>query len=372
MVVSKVIAFIKKEIVFCVAFVCAIVSSFFVPISKAYLDYIDWNTLFILFSLMAVVASFRKYSLFNALGSALCSVVHSLRSLSAILILLCFFTSMLITNDVALLTFVTFAVSLLAPSAPAWCVMYVVVLQTIAANTGSMLTPLGNPQNLFLYSKFDISIFAFMKILLPYTLLALALLLLALLVIPNTVVKKGSASARRNIDKKKIFFAMLLFILCLLSVVRLVPKSVVALIVASYLFVFDRDVLKSVDYMLLLTFSAFFIFTGNMSNISSIKKALETVVKGHELLSSVLASQIISNVPATLLLYPFSDNSQKLLIGVNIGGLGTLVASLASLISYKIYNANISANGKSNYMLVFTLMNVAFLALLLLLASILR
>lgn len=365
-------SFIKKEIVFCVAFVCALASSFFVPVSKAYVGYIDWNTLFILFSLMAVVSSFRKYSLFNALGSALCSVVRSLRTLSAVLVLLCFFTSMFITNDVALLTFVPFSLMLLTPLAPSWCVMYVVALQTIAANTGSMLTPLGNPQNLFLYSKLNISIWAFIKLLLPYTLLSLALLLVSMLVIPRTKISVPTSSGRRNLNKKKIFFSTVLFALCLLSVVRIIPKSVVAAIVAVCLFITDRDVLKSVDYMLLLTFSAFFVFTGNMSNISSIKEALEKVVSGNELISAVLSSQVISNVPATLLLYPFSLHTKSLLVGVNIGGLGTLVASLASLISYKIYNANISANGKSNYMLVFTLMNVAFLALLLLLARILQ
>ena len=368
---KRVFTFIKREAVFSVAFLCALVSAFFVRPDLKYADYIDFGTLFILFSLMAVVASLRKYGLFDAFAARLCSAVNSLRMLSALLVALCFFSSMVITNDVALLTFVPFALLLLS-TAPSNVKMLVVILQTVAANTGSMLFPIGNPQNLYLFSKMNCTVFDFMCILLPYTIASAVLLAVALLFVPNTKINVAAVckGGSHRLSYLRIIPVLVLFVLCLLSVMRVVPKSICALATGGFFIITDRNVLRRVDYMLLLTFSAFFVFTGNLSRIEPIRMALENAVQGNEILSAVFSSQIISNVPSALLLSPFAESIPRLLVGVNVGGLGTLVASLASLISYKIYSEDKNNQPKKSYLGWFSVINIVFLAILLLLSAI--
>ena len=380
---KSIFSFIKKEIVFCVAALCAAVSAFFVHPSKAYVSYIDWNTLFILFALMGVVGAFRSCGIFNRMGASLCKRFHTERGLCSVMVALCFFSSMLLTNDVALLTFVPFAITLLSHVTDGKTILYTVVLQTLAANCGSMLTPLGNPQNLFLFQQMSAGLTDFVKVTFPYTALSAAFLFFALLKIPSrTILVKAHSStsktsqesedntdnktdekknvSRKSLLAKEIIFA-LLFIYCILCVLRLLPKWSAAILVFIMLLVFDRKSLLNIDYMLLLTFCAFFIFTGNIASLEGIKEALTSRVQGHEFLTSVLVSQVISNVPATLLLFPFTQNTSALLAGVNAGGMGTLVASLASLISYKIYSASrqkLSLPSQVKYLGVFTVMNL--------------
>ncbi|MBP5252132.1 MAG: citrate transporter [Treponema sp.] len=392
---NRIINFLKKEIVFCAAFMCALVSAFFVPPSAEYFSYIDRDTLFILFALMAVIQALKSCGVFSSLASAMCRYFHTVRSLSAALVFLSFFTAMLITNDVALITFVPFAIALLTPVASPFMVMYTVVLQTVAANTGSMLTPLGNPQNLFLFGQMGISLFDFIKIVSPYTLTSFLILAAGVCVIPKKAIvvqpeifsntadddpaeKKLEKNAERASVKKsaahnpaagcrvkKIIYA-LLFALCILSVLRIVPKWCAAVCVLAVIFAADKKILLSVDYMLLLTFTAFFIFTGNIAKIESVRLVLQEIVRGNEFLSAVVSSQVISNVPAALLLFPFSGSMNELLVGVNAGGLGTLVASLASLISFKIFSAGPKEKRSSTamYLGVFTLCNIAVLLVL--------
>ncbi|MBP5463807.1 MAG: anion permease, partial [Treponema sp.] len=364
---QRIFAFIRREAVFCIAALCALVSAFFVPPSAAYLAYIDWDTLFILFSLMAVIAALRDCGVFDRMAYVLCGHIHQLRLLCAVLILLCFCTSMLITNDVALLTFVPFTLALLGAAASGRVVLRTVVLETVAANMGSMLTPLGNPQNLFLFSKMGIGIGRFMLIILPYSVVSLGLLCLSLRLIPRTHLSvtgipsspaepapqaavpagRGTADAGMPDDGKgpedadaqgtsrtgggkpqrvlvsrsvQLVVYAALFVLCLLCVLRLVPKWIAAVAVSCILLLLNRKVLKSVDYMLLLTFAAFFVFTGNMAALPSVRTFLENAVSGHEFAVSLLCSQVISNVPATLLLYPFAQDLSPLLVGVNVGG----------------------------------------------------
>ena len=380
----RILSFIRREIVFCIAAACALISAFFVPPSRAYISYIDWDTLFILFALMSVIAALRDCGVFDMMAYVLCGHIHKSRILCAVLIMLCFFTSMLITNDVALLTFVPFSLALLGTATSGSVVMLTVVLETVAANTGSMLTPLGNPQNLFLFSKMGISLGHFMFIILIYSAISFALLFISLRFIPDmhlsvagvfvpedvnaSVKEKGTGGQKVRLPKHthEVIYAAL-FVLCLLCVLRIVPKWIAAAAVFTVLVILNRNVLKSVDYMLLLTFSAFFIFTGNIAEIPSIRIFLEEAVSGHELIVSVLCSQVISNVPATLLLYPFAKDTQSLLVGVNVGGLGTLVASLASLISFKLYSGarkKIPLPSAGRYMAVFTLANLLFLIIL--------
>ena len=390
----RIIAFIRREAVFCIAALCAAASSFFVPPSMAYLSYIDWDTLFILFALMAVIAAFRACGLFDRVAFMLCSHIHRARILSGVLVLLCFFTSMLITNDVALLTFVPFSLALLGTTAGGRPVLLTVVLETVAANMGSMLTPLGNPQNLFLFSKMGAGIGEFVMIILPYCAASLVLLLLSLLLVRDEhlspakspvqavpvqaaggaggagepVPAAGKRPLRERVPGRvQLAIYAALFGLCLLCVLRLVPKFVAAVSVLAVLLVLNRKVLASVDYMLLLTFTAFFIFTGNIAEIHSVRAFLESAVSGHEFAVSVLCSQVISNVPSALLLYPFSGDVRALLAGVNIGGLGTLVASLASLISFKLYSGargRLPLPSAAVYLAAFSAMNAVFLIVL--------
>ncbi len=358
---QKIFIWCKKEIVFCVTFLFALISTFFVKPDAKYVSYIDFGTLLTLFSLMAVVAGWRRTGLFNTLGNIVCRKVHGQRGLCLTLVLLCFFTSMIITNDVALLTFVPFAVVLLSKTS-GFLLLYTIALQTLAANLGSMITPIGNPQNIFLFSKMQLGTVQFMKILFPYTLLSLVLLILSTLIIKNEKIQieqQKIETADSDCTRKNILYTAL-FILCLLSVVNVIPKWVAAVLVALCVLVSDRKIFFNIDFMLLLSFTAFFIFTGNIARLESVDSFLKRITGANEFAVSLAFSQVISNVPATLLLHPFVQDTKEFLLGVDIGGLGTPVASLASLISLKLYTQE--KGGTAKFLAVFTLMNIIFLA----------
>ena len=360
---QKIFIWCKKEIVFCVTFLLALISTFIVKPDAKYISYIDFGTLLTLFSLMAVVAGWRRTGLFNALGKTVCRKVHGQRALCLTLVLLCFFTSMIITNDVALLTFVPFAVVLLSKT-DSFVLLYTVVLQTLAANLGSMITPIGNPQNIFLFSKMQLGTVQFMKILFPYTLLSLVLLIFSTLIIKNEKIqieRQENETSKSGCKGKNILYTTL-FVLCLLSVVNVIPKWTATVLVALCVLFSDRKIFCNIDFMLLLTFTAFFIFTGNIARLESVDSFLKRITGGNEFAVSLAFSQVISNVPATLLLHPFAQDTKELLLGVDIGGLGTPVASLASLISLKLYTQEKAETAK--FLAVFTLMNIIFLAAL--------
>ena len=360
---QKIFSWCKKEIIFCITFLFALVSMLFVKPDAKYISYIDFGTLLTLFSLMAVVSGWRRTGLFGTLGNIVCRKVHGQRGLCLTLVLLCFFSSMIITNDVALLTFVPFAVVLLSKTS-GFLLLYIVVLQTLAANLGSMITPIGNPQNIFLFSKMQLGTIQFMKIIFPYTLLSLVLLIFSTLIIKNEemqIERQEVETGGSGFTGKNILYTAL-FILCLVSVVNVIPKWAAAVLVALCVFISDRKIFCNIDFMLLLTFTAFFIFTGNIARLESVDSFLKRITGTNEFAVRLAFSQVISNVPATLLLYPFAQNTKELLLGVDIGGLGTPVASLASLISLKLYTQE--KGGTAKFLAVFTLMNIIFLAAL--------
>lgn len=389
---TKVKDFFKKETVCCIAFLLAVISMCFVVPSKNYISYIDFRVLALLFCLMAVVRGFSSIGVFTRLGTMLLTHVHSLRMLSALFIFLCFFFSMLITNDVALITFVPFTILVLSMVEQKKFLIPVIVLETIAANLGSMLTPLGNPQNLYLYTISGLSIGAFVRIMLPYSFVSAILLLIFILFLPKDTVSTATAAntanstntvtasntsnviceavkARKN---PRILFTayLILFLLCLLTVLHILPYQIMFLLVLTGFLLLDYRVLKDVDYFLLLTFLCFFIFIGNMKQISLVHELISKLLVHHEVLMGIGASQIISNVPAAILLSGFTDDYSALLIGVNLGGLGTLIASLASLISFKFYT-NSNGNDTRRFLGIFTLYNVIFLGVLFVLSLIL-
>ena len=367
----KIKQFVKQEIVLCVAAVLAVLSMFFVPPDAAYIGYIDLRTLAILFSLMTVMAGLRRQGVFDRLGRTLLAQTGSTLQLVLVLVGLCFFGSMVITNDVSLLTFVPFTfvvLSGLAPDARRALTVPVVCMQTIAANLGSMLTPIGNPQNLYLYGKSGMNIAAFISLMLPYTVLSLLLLVLW-----AGALCRGQASAcscahlqqpDAAADRKIVLLDAALFVVCLLAVIRVLPYGVAFAAVLLCTLFTDRSTLRCVDYSLLLTFVAFFIFIGNLGRVQAFSDWLQAILTGREVPVAVLASQVTSNVPAALLLSGFTEKTSALIIGTNLGGLGTLIASMASLISYRQIARELPEE-KGRYFKLFTLSNLVFLAILL-------
>jgi len=355
--------FFKKEPVLCIAALAAIISCFFVPPDGEYIGYIDFKTLTLLYCLMAAVAGLTKAGVFTALAHSLCSRTHSARKLGIILVLLCFFSSMLITNDVALLTFVPFAVTVLGLAGEKRKVLAVVVMQTVAANLGSMLTPPGNPQNIHLFSYYNMSLGQFLSATAPVCLASLVILVIML-----QGLKKGDVvvnfGEHPGLDKRLFAVSAALFALSLLVVLRVMAWYVLLPVFVIVMFIFDRKLLLKADFMLLLTFVCFFIFVGNMGRIEAVRSTLSSLVQGRELIVGALCSQVISNVPAAVLLSGFTENGRELLLGVNIGGLGTPVASLASLISLKLFSRVEGAN-TGRFMGAFLIVNFGLLAVLL-------
>ena len=367
---EKIIRFFKQETVLCAAFALAIVSMFFVPPDKGYIGYVDFRTLAILFCLMSVMAGLQKSGVFQCVAQAFLVRVRKAWQLVLILVLLCFFSSMLVTNDVALITFVPFTLVVLGMVGPEFknrLLIPVVVLQTIAANLGSMLTPIGNPQNLYLYGKAGLSLGAFVLLMLPYAAAALVLIVLWSLAqsraCPGTVQVSFGEKAGLVGNRVQLAVYGVLFALDLLAVARVVPCGVTLGVTVLALLAADRGVFSRVDYSLLLTFVGFFIFIGNIGRLPAFSRMLQQAVSGHEILAGVAASQVISNVPAALLLSGFTENLPALIIGVNLGGLGTLIASMASLISYKLI-AREESQAKGMYFRYFTAANVCFLVIL--------
>ena len=359
---AKIRSFLRREPVFFIAALAALLSCFFVPPDSGYGKYLDFRTLSLLYCLMTVVAGLRQAGLFSHLAHLLCRKAGSLRSMAVLLVLLSFFSSMLITNDVALLTFVPFAVVVLGMAGQQKALIYVVVLQTVAANLGSMLTPVGNPQNLYLYSYYELGIGAFLRITFPIWALSLVLLLAACLLLPA---KRLSVflGEEPGMDRKGLLGYLALFAVCLLTVLRLLPWPGMLGAVLLALLLWDRKMLGQADFMLLLTFVAFFIFAGNLARLDAVDRLLRNLLQGREYAVALLSSQIISNVPAALLLSGFTENAQALLLGVDIGGLGTPIASLASLISLKLYSHAEHAH-TGRFLLVFSAGNILLLGLL--------
>ena len=367
-IAHKLFLFVKNETVLSVAAILAVISSFFVKPDMNYLEYIDFRTLALLFCLMAVMAGLQKTGVFSMLAEGMLKRVHGVKSLMFILVMLCFFFSMLITNDVALITFVPFTFTVLNivdKNVKDRLIIPVVVMQTIAANLGSMLTPVGNPQNLYLQGISGLGVGEFITLMLPYAAISFVLLSLWIFVRREKGRIKINFTESVHIgDKKKIIVYLIAFIVCLLTVARVLDYKITLLIVIALVSAADYKIFAKVDYTLLLTFIAFFVFIGNMGRIPVFEEYLKSVIDGRECVTGVLSSQLISNVPAALLLSGFTDNFKELIIGVNLGGLGTLIASMASLISFKLLGReNKSLRGR--YLVYFTVSNVLFLAVLL-------
>lgn len=365
---KRIYNYLKKDAVLTISWVLAIISMLFIkPDKEAYAGYIDWRSLGILWSLMIITKGYMQNGIFEKIGHALLARTRKMWQLIAVLVGLNFFSSMIITNDVSLITFVPFAIMMLKQCGRQELMIPVVVLQTIAANLGSMLTPIGNPQNLYLYGLAGTGIGEFIMWLLPYTIASALLLVISILLIKNKneiiCIEDTDSEAAHNTSVPRVMAYSVLFVLALLVVARVLTWYILAAVVLITVLLLEKNVLAKADYALLLTFIGFFIFTGNMGRVEPVAHFLAGIVNGWELEAGIITSQCISNVPAALLLSEFTDNIKNLAIGVNIGGLGTLIASMASLISYKLY-ANEVPEKKEKYFAVFTVYNIIFLVVL--------
>lgn len=356
-----------------IALLLAILSAFIVHPDKQYIHYIDTRVLGLLFCLMVTVKGFQRIGVFDRAARTLLQRTGKSRTLVRLLIVICFFSSMFITNDVSLITFVPFTILVLRKCNLTQHMIYTIVMQTIAANLGSMLTPLGNPQNLYLYGISGLRLTEFLAITAPITIVALLLILATTLTIPNIPISisaqafadtnaSGSATVHRRTES---VCYVVLFVIDLIVVFRLIPWWIAFIITILLVLLIKRgDLFRHVDYALLLSFVGFFIFVGNIGRIPMISQAIDCLINGREILVSAIFSQFMSNVPAAILLSRFTTDIKALIIGTNIGGLGTLIASMASLISYKIY-VETPGSYKGIYVRVFTLYNVIGLLLLL-------
>lgn len=348
---SSFIEFLKKECVLVIAVTLAILSSF---ISIPKLSYIDFNVLILLFNLMVVVTAFKELKVLDSIAIGLLKKCNTYTSISLALVFITFISSMIVTNDVALITFVPLSI-VIARKANI-NVLKIVIFQTLAANLGSSFTPMGNPQNLFIYSFYNLSPIDFFKITLP--IVVLAVLFLVLLVFKDKKMNLSLDLEDVKIDNKRdVYLFGGLFLIILLSVFHVIDYKVTFLITIVMVLILNKKLFSQVDYSLLITFIGFFIFVGNISTMDVVKNFMEGILNSPKstFLASVLSSQVISNVPATMLLSGFTDHFKELLLGVNIGGMGTLIASLASVISYKIYASEF---GNDNYMKSFTFYNI--------------
>lgn len=357
-----IIRFLKKNTVFCVATVAALVTCFFVPPDAGYAGYFDWRTLSCLFLTLAVVCALRNIKFFTILARRLVLLSGNLRGLFLLLIAITFLGSMLIANDMALITFLPLGYFALSVAGKEKHMAYLFILQNISANLGGMLTPFGNPQNLYLYSYFNIPTGEFCSIMLPPFLLAIGLL--GLCCVPVRADKLTiTDSFNEPLNKPRTALYLCLFALSLLIVFRIVPYPVGLLLISAVLLFADREALLMVDYGLLGTFFFFFIFAGNLARINAVHTALSGLLEKDTLLVSVLSCQGISNVPTAILLSRFTEDYRALLLGVNIGGTGTLIASLASLITFSEFRILYPGHTKQ-YFWMFTGINAAFLVIM--------
>lgn len=321
--------FFKKEIIFSISLILAVISCFFVKPSFNYLNYINWETIILLFVIMLIVEVLKNLAIFEILVRKLLTKIGNARELVLVLVFICFFSSIFITNDVSLIIFVPFAILALKKVDRSDLIIFTVSLQTIAANVGCMVLPIGAPHNIVMYTVSQIPFESFFLLLLPYIVVSLIFLALMLFYVSKdaiTLPKMSKIEVDRNNFFKRIFLG--------------------------------------VDYYLLLTFIALFILIGNLENIQFFNSLFTRWIAGNEVLWGVIASQVISNVPAAMLLSGFSSNYEAIIVGINIGGFGTLIASMANLISYKILVREYG-EFKIRYLIVFTILNVILLIILL-------
>ena len=361
-------SFIKNNPVMCIAFFAALLSCLVVPPDSEYLTYFDLRTLTCLFCTLAVVCAFKNIHFFRIIAAKIVSLFTTTRTAIIALVYITFIGSMILANDMALITFLPLGYYVITSTDNKKYLAFTFIMQNISANLGGMLTPFGNPQNLYLYSHFNIPAQEFVKIMfLPFIISVILITICCMFVKNDRLIIKRSYNRPLNI-KRTIAYSIL-FIYSISIVFRIVPYWTGLIIIPLSMLFLDRKALKDVDYPLLLTFCAFFVFSGNAARIPIVREVVGSLVDRHTLLFGVLSCQLISNVPSAILLSHFTDRYQQLLIAVNIGGAGTIIASLASLITFREYTKN-EPNKIGSYMKKFSIYNFGILAILVFLMGI--
>ncbi|MBQ7503544.1 citrate transporter [bacterium] len=359
-------SFWRSETVFCIAAAAALLSACRIHPSLNYFKYVNFGVLEMLFCLMAAAAGWQKIGIFNNIAIFLNHNIKKRLWTSYLLTAACFVSALLITNDVALIIFVPFTIKVLGTERQKELIL-TVVMETVASNLGSMLAPIGNPQNLFIFSFYKMDAGDFMSFMLPWWIVSFILISLTYLASSFMFAKESAEESQSdylNIPAGGLLLYSAVFVFCLLAIAKVISAECCFVMTLACLLVKDRSALKKIDYVLLLTFVCFFVFVGNLSAMADVRMLISRILNGHELIVGALTSQIISNVPAAVMLANFTAESKDLLLGVNLGGLGTLVGSLASLISSKLYSK--SQNSRSGmYLLIFSLINFVFLLVLL-------
>ena len=354
--------FVKKNAVMVIAFFAACITAFFVPPDREYLGYFDYKTLTCLFCVLACVCALRNIDFFYILAKKVIQLFKNARMSVLALVYITFIGSMLIANDMALLTFLPLGYFVLSTTKKEKYMAFTFIMQNIAANLGGMLTPFGNPQNLYLYSAFQIPNLEFMEIMaLPFFLSILIITICCLIFVKPEPLKLDDEKI--DLAPKRTALYLVLFAFSILIVFRSVPYLAGLILIPAVLFFADRKALKMVDYPLLLTFVFFFIFSGNMARLEAVRSFFSMLLEKSTLLFSILSCQVISNVPSAILLSQFTDNYRELLLGVNIGGVGTLISSLASLITFREYTKH-NPQKVMSYLGKFSLYNFGFLFIL--------
>jgi len=359
---NKCRSFIKKNAVMCIALIAAAISCIIIPIDKEYIDYFDYKTLTCLFCVLAVVCALKNINFFYMLARKVVQLFKTARMSVLALVYITFIGSMLIANDMALLTFLPLGYLVLTTTGKEKYMAFTFIMQNIAANLGGMLTPFGNPQNLYLYTKFEIPNLEFIGIMAPPFVLSVVIITICCIIFvkPEPL---SLSDEKIVLDPKRTVLYLLLFALSIAIVFRGIPYVIGLIVIPLVLIVVDRKALKMVDYGLLFTFVFFFIFAGNMARFDVVRDLFSSLLEKSTLLFSVVSCQFISNVPSAILLSQFTENYADLLVGVNIGGVGTLISSLASLITFREYVKN--NPGKTGYYVgMFSLFNFAFLFIL--------
>lgn len=359
---KKVLKVFKKQFILVIAFFLAIVSIIFVPIDSSYFKYFDIKTLVCLFLMMSVIGAFKNIKLFETISIVLIAKFKNTRMLVTAIVFITFFSSMVIANDMALLTFIPLSLIIFKTTKKENFAAMTIILQTAAANLGGMLTPFGNPQNLYLFSYYNIDGLEFMSIMLVPFLFSTFLLLVLCFQTKLEVLQVFSGKIEK-LNRKKVTILCILFVISVLIVFNVIPFQIGFLAIVIPLIIFDYRSFKVVDYGLLFTFVAFFVFAGNLARIDFINQFMTKVLPNNELVLSILSCQMMSNVPSAILLSKFTMNYSALLRGVNIGGLGTPIASLASLIAITQYHKNFPATLK-HFLKLFFIVNFSFVFIL--------
>ena len=361
-ITSRLLGFAKKNTVMLIALLAALITMIFVPVDKQYLEYFDYKTLTCLFCTLAIVCALKNIHFFYMLAHKVVQLFKNARMSVLALTYITFIGSMLIANDMALLTFLPLGFIVLTSTGKEKYMAFTFIMQNIAANLGGMLTPFGNPQNLYLYTKFNIPTGEFMSIMaLPFIVAILLITLCCIIFVKNEPLTVKDEKIELSPAKTVIY--LILFALSIVIVFRVIPYFIGLVVIPAALLIMDRKALRMVDYPLLLTFVFFFIFSGNMARIDAVRNLFSMLLEKSTLLVSVISCQFISNVPSAILLSQFTENYRELLLGVNIGGTGTLIASLASLITFREY---VKHNPKKTgyYVALFSAFNFAFLIIL--------